>query len=242
MLVRVLRGIGQALLQFALPAHCQKCGQALLPWGRGPLPSGWCLCCLANLVDRAREPRFRVEGVDGRSLLWFEDEAAHLVRQVKDGAHGGLLRCLACQWTVSPLSLAGGGLLVPVPTHPHRRRERGGDPVEELCALWSKAWSLEWRRLLERRPGRKQRGLGAGERRRNLQGQYGLRGRQSLCALPPLVLVDDVVTTGATLQLCRHELERAGGRVAGYVSLACAPTPRLRLDALQDRETGCDVG
>ena len=222
----------QSLLHLCFPAHCQSCGCALLPQSRAPMPRNLCQDCLGNLCRQAQQPRFLVEGLEGRALLWYEDEAARLVRLIKEGGHSGLLRCLAAQWANFPLDGEAHFLLVPVPTHAHRRRERGGDPVEDLCALWSKAWKLKWRRLLRRRAGRHQRGLGAGERRRNLDGQYVLRGHIRLQDLPPLVLVDDVVTTGATLQLCRQVLESAGGQVVGALTLACAPNPLLRLEAL----------
>jgi len=72
-------------------------------------------------------------------------------------------------------------------------------------------------------------GLGSRARGRNVAGRVSLRRSARVrVAGRVVVLVDDVVTTGATLAACEAALTRAGGRVVAAVTLAATPAPRSR--------------
>jgi ComF family protein len=114
--------------------------------------------------------------------------------------------------------------VVPVPLHRARLRERGYDQALELARPVAAALALPLRAdaLVRTRATSAQTELGARARRRNLRGAFALRG----APLPPHVaLVDDVMTTGATLAEAARVL-RAGGvaRVDLWV-VARAPPP-----------------
>jgi len=234
LLIHILR----ALLHFLVPHRCRRCGASLQVEVPGPSPRVLCATCMNAQCASAQEPQWRVEGLPGRSLLWYEDEGAALIRLVKEGGHNALLRFLASQWPQPPLPVEADFLLVPVPAHALRKRQRGGDHVEELCRWWARQWQLDTCFPLERGKGRSQRGLGAGDRRHNLAEQYRLKAKGPQLMGRFVVLVDDVVTTGATLQLCREHLEGAGARVVGALCLACAPNPRLRLHRMSEAAEG----
>ena len=115
-----------------------------------------------------------------------------------------------------------GSVLVPVPLHGSRLRERGYNQ-SRLCALsWSRTLGVpvadHW---LERvRSTETQTKLGSGDRRRNLAHAFSA-GKAFKPGLP-IVLVDDVLTTGATLSACAAVLLASGGPSVRGLCLAWA--------------------
>lgn len=115
--------------------------------------------------------------------------------------------------------------LVPVPLHRRRLRQRGYDQAGELAKAWAQVGGLSLRDdlLRRRRATAAQSELDAEARQRNIRGAFSL----SPCALPDhVVLVDDVMTTGATLRECAKVLLRAGVRRVDAWVLARAPMRR----------------
>jgi len=108
-----------------------------------------------------------------------------------------------------------------VPLHPRRRRERGFNQAELLARALAARLTRECEpaALVRRRETRPQAGLTAAARRRNVAGAFAVR-RQARVAGRLVVLVDDVVTTGATVAACAHALRAAGAREVRLVSAA----------------------
>ena len=113
--------------------------------------------------------------------------------------------------------------LVPVPLHRARLRRRGYDQALELARPLAQALDLPLRqRLLQRvRATAAQSELSAAARRRNLRGAFVVAPVVTLPA--HVVLVDDVMTTGATLHAAARALRRAG--VARVDAWVCARVP-----------------
>jgi predicted amidophosphoribosyltransferase len=99
------------------------------------------------------------------------------------------------------------GEVVPVPAHPHRRRARGYDPAELLARALARRTGLPLVAAL-RREGAPVRQIGASRRVRLAPGRLAFAARGPAPARA--VLVDDVHTTGATLDACARALRSAG--------------------------------
>ena len=115
--------------------------------------------------------------------------------------------------------------LVPVPLAPSRRRERGYNQSEVLAAGLARRWNLPLRGdlLARTRATATQTRLTPGERQRNVAHAFrSLADRGSLRGLH-LVLVDDVVTTAATLNACAAALHDGGVRIVSFVTFGRAP-------------------
>ena len=116
--------------------------------------------------------------------------------------------------------------VVPVPLYPWRRLQRGFNQASDLARHLDRPVSHALWRVRRTRP---QAGLSASERRRNVRGAFLLspflsrRARRTLVEDRVLVLVDDVMTTGATLHACAEVLTEAGAREVRMLTLARAP-------------------
>ena len=220
-------------LVFPPPARCPVCGRDAF-W-----PTYVCPSCL-------REWRRELQGscprcgrpAAGRSRCQCESAPVPWQRVRAAGVYRGVLRELICRfkyggerWLGAPLGeiLAGVGLvtlprpdyLVPVPLTAGRYRQRGFNQAEDLARVVGRRWHVPVARGLgRRRAGRRQAGLDRAARWDNLAGVFvpllDFRGAT-------IILVDDVMTTGATLAYCGAALRQAGAaRVDGLV-LATVP-------------------
>jgi len=124
--------------------------------------------------------------------------------------------------------------LIPVPLAASRERERGYNQSALIASGLSRRWAIPvWTDVLGRtRATRTQTELTPGERLSNVAGAFRVRdsARKSLRGAH-VVLVDDVVTTGATLGACASALFEAGSRIISYVTFgrAVASGDRLQL-------------
>lgn len=159
-----------------------------------------------------------------RSAVLYDDLARRLIQGLKFSDRTDLAPWLA-DWMIR----ASDGLLdesawiVPVPLHPWRLFGRRFNQSAELARHMAKASGLTYRPdvLARIRRTRQQVGLKARERQRNVQGAF---------LVPPkakpevrsrhIVLIDDVYTTGATLQACARALRRAGAAQIDCITFA----------------------
>ena len=232
---------GAALADLLLPRVCAGCGVpgAVLCAG----------CCALLTRPRLAQPRRHLPGFPPTvaaagyagpvrpAVLAFKE---HGRSELAGPLGAALALAVAAVLTGLPGAPDGPVLLVPVPSSAAAVRRRGRDHLAELAdaaAEELRAAGLPARtvRALGRAPGRGVRdsaGLGALERQANLAGRF--RARSLAAGLPPsgrLVLVDDVVTSGATLTEAARALRSAGDTPrreedTPVLAAAVAATPR----------------
>ena len=218
------RRFARGLIDAAFPLACAACDDAL---GDDALPL--CAVCRASLVDcgpafclacvRTGGAPLRCTRRDHRRLragfTWSEPVRA-VVHAFKFGDVPGLAGPLvAAAWdTPAFAERPRPDLVVPVPLHPRRRRERGYDQAEALARAFATRTGGPLVRGLERvRSTRQQARLEAAARATNLAGAFrpAVAGADALAGRH-VALVDDVVTTGATVHAARDALVAAGAQ------------------------------
>jgi ComF family protein len=114
-------------------------------------------------------------------------------------------------------------LLIPVPLHIQRLRERGFNQTLLLFARWAEAENISYDPLVLKRPQKTapQTNLGKKDRKKNVRGAFELRSAE-LIKRKKIVLVDDVYTTGSTVNECARVLMKGGAAVVDVLTLARA--------------------
>jgi ComF family protein len=137
-------------------------------------------------------------------------------------------RVLSRLWQRESCPVALPTWLLPVPLHRSRLRKRGYNQALELARPLARFLGVPLQQdvLQRRRATDAQTELDALTRRRNVRGAFGLRGRIDLPA--HVAILDDVMTTGATLAECTRVLKWAGVSRVDVWALARAPSARTR--------------
>lgn len=210
-----LRRIGAELAAFALAASCAGCGAP------GELLCRECRIALTPRSVITTTP----QGLTVHAALTYEGVVGRCIRRLKGEGETMLARPLghALASALAPV-LAAGARVVTVPTSRSAFRRRGYR-VPDL--LVSHAGFSPLRMLaVDSRP-LDQRGLDARERRENVRGRMHARHRGGG---ERVALVDDVVTTGATLDEAARALTEAGFEVIAVVALAATPRHRRLIE------------
>ncbi len=211
------------LLDLVLPPSCSGCGRY------GERLCGSCRTSFrpaANAVDRFVIPNAATVVGDELEVavaaFAYEGVLRRVLSRLKYGGAARLARPLAeaaAPHLVDVAHATPGGMLVPVPVHPERLRQRGYNQAELIARELSPILQMPVAPVLVRlRPTQQQHRLNRAERLRNLRHAFAM-GRGSR-APPVVVLVDDILTTSATFEACAGALHQGNDcRVVG-VSVA----------------------
>jgi ComF family protein len=193
---------------------CCRCRALLVPLTGRRCPQ----CGMPLLVEEGRCTRCRAAGyafASSAAIFVYRGTVRDLVIALKSGGRRRLARLFAPLIAAALEALHPGADVVPVPSRPGRATP---DAVELLCRELERRHGTRVRRMLRRGPGAAQKSLSYPERLRNLQGR--IRMARGAHAVGSLVLLDDVFTTGATLDACARTLLAAGAARIDAVTLA----------------------
>ena len=200
------------LLDLIFPPRCGGCGRQ---------GQDWCEPCAAALQP---VPATSLRGIPLVAAGRLTGPLQRAIHTYKYRPRPQLADRLA-----QPLSRAAlaAGLMLPaltfVPLHPRRQRERGFNQAERLARRLAAGLGVPVVGGLSRlRPTPAQVGLGQAERQVNVAGAFSWTDVQP--PLQGLGLVDDVCTTGATLEAVARVVAEAGGSIGAFLVLAVAQT------------------
>lgn len=241
---RPLAAAFQSVLDWVYPTHCYACGVAVedrpdhmlcpgcfdllratriagpvcatcgLPLAGGPAPGTRCTTCVAErrYFDTAR------------AFVTYSGPAAEIIKGFKfNGDFYAGPRLLKAMMSLGwlPEAVGGADAVLPVPLYPRRRRERGYDQALLLARAVARRLGLPLMKnaLRRTRYTLQQTRLSLRERWDNVRGAFDVADPAAVRGLN-LLLVDDVMTTGATTSECARTLRRAGADAVRVLTLA----------------------
>lgn len=197
-------------LDYVQAPHCTTCGSPF--YG---VVEGERICPHCDGLDPAYET--------GCTAVLFKGPARALVIELKYHRGMHVLADLETILRAAPEVMAQvtGAVLVPVPLHPRKARERGYNQSALLAAALARAAGSRVEELLRRVVDTEtQTAFDRKTRRENLKNAFALAPGATLTAGDKYVLVDDVFTTGSTLNSCARVLRRAGALKLHVVTFA----------------------
>lgn len=204
------------MLDLVLPLECGGCGRH---------STRWCEQCAAALTVRSDEPHLvspRLDpGVPVFSLGRYAGPRRRAIIELKERRRADLIAPLARALGEGLENLTAWGIvdpqvvLVPAPTRRVAARRRGGDPVTRIARAAS---SDVVQALRSKALARDSVGLSIPDRQRNVANR--IRLVRAVCG--DVVLVDDIITTGATATESVRVLQTTGARVVAVLTVAYA--------------------
>lgn len=229
----------EALIGLLFPRRCPVCGEIVVPKGKLICPQcrkklsdvsgATCMKCGKELAEPDSEyclvcrkhPRSFEYGA---ALFHYNEVSARSMVQIKYKNKREYLDFYSREMVdrLGPkIRRMHADALLPVPVHPARRRARGYNQAEELALRISAQMGIPvYKNLLIReKKTAPQKELTPGERLRNLEQAFAVKTDLIPEGLESVILVDDIYTTGSTIEACTRALHRAGIPKVYFIAL-----------------------
>jgi len=226
----------------AFPPICHLCKEFIFEAGEvllcddclaktPPLVSPICSCCGHPFSGAAQTDHLCGSCITdpppfsaARAALLYENGTKEMIHQFKYGKRVMLrkpLGVLAANHLSDFAITFKADLILPVPLHVRRLRERGFNQAILLGEIFSKKWGVTLSRnnLKRIRWTEPQINLGAAERAANVKGAFAIASEKEITG-KRIFLVDDVYTTGSTAKECSRVLMKAGAELVSVLTVA----------------------
>lgn len=242
-----LRAIARRALDAVMPPRCLKCGSIVADPGAlcatcfdavTFIMSPFCIRCGIPFIDvYAGTPDTTMCGAcveqspqfdRARAVFVYNDDSRPLIIRLKHADRTDLTPALG-RWMVraGAAVLEDADLIIPVPLHRWRLFARTYNQSALLCLWVSRLTGIPaaYQVLRRTKPTPSQGGLSATARRRNVANAFSVKN-PSAVAGKRIVLIDDVLTTGATLNACARTLRQSGAVSVDALVVGRVPSPR----------------
>jgi ComF family protein len=234
----------RSLIDFFFPPRCPSCGETIGESEPYPICSScfgqikmifhpMCPRCGIGFATDVGEDHFCSDCLQdcghftkARSLAHYEGLMADLISRFKYRGSARLaapLSHLLAEYTDGDFSFCNYSLIMPVPLHPRRLRQRGYNQSLLLARTVSRKHSipLDYTSLRRIRPTQPQTELSGPQRQKNVHGAFAVRKKEAV-AEKTILLIDDVFTTGATVEECARALLKSGSKRVDVLTLVRA--------------------
>lgn len=216
----MLKRLTEICKNIIYPPRCPGCGASV------PVQGEWCDTCTAGIFHfRMIDGSRRSLGLDGcYALADYTGAVRRALSRLKYNGkvHYGPAFHYMLERFPWPERIATCDLVVPVPLYPLKEKKRGFNQNDIIFRPWAESHRLKWAEALQRvRPTASQYSLDREERRENIQRAFAIKS--SFCRVQGhILLVDDIYTTGATMQTCAAVLKRKGAKKVTGLAIAGA--------------------
>jgi ComF family protein len=198
-------------IRFITGSHCPICG---MPFGESPAESHICGNCLTDMPYYSQ----------ARSVAGFETVILNAIHKFKYGRNisiGSSLGTFMADFPFPDFDYSEYSLLVPVPLHIKKLRDRGFNQSLLLAKKIGKKHNLpvNFSLLKRQRFTLTQTGLNKAEREKNIKGAFTVAEKEKVAG-ESIILIDDVYTTGATINECAKVLLKARAKKVAVLTLA----------------------
>lgn len=217
-------------VELLFPRRCPVCGEIVKPKGNKICPDckktlhfvkgAVCLKCGRELVQKEAEyclncVKHPKSFLYGTALLTYNEVSAKSMAQIKYNNKREYLDFYSEEMVLRMERRIAGmnaDALIPVPVHPSRKRARGFNQAEELADRIGKKINIPVCSdiLVRRKRTLPQKELSPAERLRNLEQAFSADKEKILPGIQSVILVDDIYTTGSTIEACTRVLKKAG--------------------------------
>ena len=198
-------------IKFITGNLCPVCGTT---FSDSPAKSHLCGNCLENKTYFSC----------ARAVVSYETIILHAIHQFKYGSNisiGALLASFMADFSFPDVDFTDYSLIVPVPLHIKRLRQRGFNQSLILAQALAKKWQIpiNFSLLKRHKFTLTQTGLNKAERNKNIKGAFEVSSKKNIAG-KNVILIDDVYTTGATINECAKILTKAGAKKVTVLTLA----------------------